>query len=117
MDKSPRPFFDAHLHPQQLPDQDLESMKFFGLAAALAVAQHPPLTATSRDLINYLDAFARQELARLERAEIRAYAALGVDPRCIPRRGLTEVLSVLPEYFRGGKIVAIGEIGLHRGGP
>src|SRR5262249_21127853 len=56
------------------------------------------------------------QLPRLERAGIRAYAALGVDPRCIPRRGLSEVLSVLPSYFQGGKVVALGAVGLHRGG-
>jgi hypothetical protein len=39
-----------------------------------------------------------------------------VHPRCIPRRGLSEVLASLPDYFRGGRVVALGETGLHAGG-
>ena len=30
--------FDAHLHPEALSDQDLESMRFFGVERALVVA-------------------------------------------------------------------------------
>ena len=48
---------------------------------------------------------------------IRGYAAVGVHPRAIPRRGLSDVLASLPEMFSGGRVVALGEIGFHRGGP
>ncbi len=36
------PLFDAHLHPEALSDQDLESMRFFGVERALVVAHHFP---------------------------------------------------------------------------
>jgi hypothetical protein len=47
---------------------------------------------------------------------VRGYAALGVHPQAVPRRGLSEVLSALPSYFGAGKVVALGAIGLHQGG-
>jgi len=112
----PPALVDLHLHPESLSDQDLETMRLFGLAAALVPAHRPMLEATSRELIAQFDEIVEVQLPRLERAGIRAYAALGVDPRCIPRRGLSEVLSALPSYFQGGKVLALGVVGLHRAG-
>ncbi|RKH22123.1 hydrolase TatD [Corallococcus praedator] len=111
----PLPLFDAHLHPEALTDQDLESMRFFGVERALVVAHHFP-EATAKGLRQHFDHLVERQLPRLERLGIRAWAALGVHPRCIPRRGLSEVLSHLPEYFEGGRVVALGETGLHVGG-
>lgn len=111
----PLPIFDAHLHPEALSDQDLESMRFFGVERALVVAHHFP-EPTSKALLRHFDDLVEKQLPRLERLGIRAYAALGVHPRCIPRRGLSEVLSALPDYFQGGRVVALGETGLHSGG-
>lgn len=111
----PLPLFDAHLHPEGLSDQDLESMRFFGVERALVVAHHFP-EPTPKGLRAHFDDIVERQLPRLERLGIRAYAALGVHPRCIPRRGLSEVLSRLPDYFQGGRVVALGETGLHAGG-
>src|SRR5262249_4538442 len=116
MASEPPALVDLHLHPEALNDQDLETMRLFGLEAALVPSHRPALHATSRELISQFDQVLDVQLPRLERAGIRAYAALGVDPRCIPRRGLSEVLSALPSYFQGGKVVALGAVGLHRGG-
>lgn len=107
--------FDAHLHPEALSDQDLESMRFFGVERALVVAHHLP-EPTPKALRKHFDDLMLRQLPRLERLGIRAWAALGVHPRCIPRRGLSEVLASLPDYFRGGRVVAVGETGLHSGG-
>ncbi|MCP3138936.1 TatD family hydrolase [Pyxidicoccus xibeiensis] len=112
---APLSIFDAHLHPEGLSDQDLESMRFFGVERALVVAHHFP-EPTSKALLRHFDDLVERQLPRLERAGIRAWAALGVHPRCIPRRGLSEVLSALPDYFQGGRVVALGETGLHAGG-
>lgn len=106
------PLFDAQVHPGGLTDQDLESMRLFGVEAALVPAHHFP-PATVRGLTEHFDEIVERQLPRLERAGIRAYAALGVHPRCVPRRGLPEVLAQLPSYFQGGKVVAVGAIGLH----
>jgi predicted metal-dependent TIM-barrel fold hydrolase len=111
----PLQLFDAHLHPEGLSDQDLESMRFFGVERALVVAHHFP-EPTPLALRRHFDELVGRQLPRLERLGIRAWAALGVHPRCLPRRGLSEVLASLPDYFRGGRVVALGETGLHRGG-
>jgi predicted metal-dependent TIM-barrel fold hydrolase len=108
--------FDAHLHPEGVPDQDLESLAFFGVRAALVAADPAPVRASSKAILEHFEEIQEEQLPRLEKAGIRGYAALGVHPRAIPRRGLTEVLSALPGFFKGGKVVAIGEIGLHDGG-
>lgn len=107
--------FDAHLHAEALSDQDLESMRFFGVTRALVVAHHFP-SPTAKTLRLHFDRLVARELPRLERLGIRAWAALGVHPRCIPRRGLGEVIASLPDYFGGGRVAALGETGLHEGG-
>jgi predicted metal-dependent TIM-barrel fold hydrolase len=113
---APAPLFDAHLHPEGLSDQDLESMYEFGLKAAVVAAHHGPVGTTASKLLSHFDDIVGPQLERLARAGIRGYAALGLHPQALPRRGAAEVLSRLPEYFRGGKVVAIGEVGLHHGG-
>ena len=108
--------FDAHLHPETLSDLDLESLRAFGVQRAVILGHHFP-EPTSRGLRAHFRDLVTVQLPRLERAGIRGYAALGVHPRAIPRRGLHDVLAGLPELFRGGRVVALGEIGFHRGGP
>ncbi|MGA9520445.1 MAG: TatD family hydrolase [Myxococcaceae bacterium] len=108
--------FDAHLHPEYLTDQDLESMAVFGVKRALVVAHHPAAETKPKLLRAHFDNLLGKQLRRLERAGIRAWAALGIHPLAVPARGLHEMLSALPDYFTGGRVVALGEIGLHRGG-
>ncbi len=108
--------FDAHLHPEALSDQDLESMAFFGVKCALAVAHHAPQERKVKHVFEHFEDLLGRQLPRLERAGIRAWAALGVHPLSAPARGLPEILTALPDYLRGGKVVAVGEVGLHRGG-
>ena len=115
MPPAPEDIFDAHLHPTALSDADLESLAFFGVTRALAVA-HVVEEATARGLRRHFDALVGHELPRLARAGIKAKAVLGIHPRSLPRRGLVEVLSALPGYFGGARVAAIGEIGLQRGG-
>lgn len=81
------PIFDAQLHPEGLTDQDLESMRLFGVQAALVAAHHFP-EASARALLAHFDDIVARQLPRLERAGIRAYAALGVHPRCIDRKSV-----------------------------
>jgi predicted metal-dependent TIM-barrel fold hydrolase len=98
--------FDAHLHPETLSDLDLESLRAFGVERAVALGHHFP-EPTSRGLREHFRDLLDVQLPRLE----------GVHPRAIPRRGLHDVLAQLPALFRGGRVVALGEIGFHRGGP
>jgi predicted metal-dependent TIM-barrel fold hydrolase len=106
---------DAHLHPAGLPQQDLESLAFFGVRRAVAVA-HPVAEPSARSVCAHFETLLEHELPRLRRAGIEAKAVLGVHPRGLPRRGLSEILSTLPSYFRGARVAAIGEVGLHHGG-
>ncbi len=108
--------FDAHLHPEPLTDQDLESMALFGVKRALLVSHHLATEPKPKLLRAHFDNLLSKQLRRFERAGIRAWAALGIHPLAVPSRGLHEVLSALPDYFTGGRVVALGEIGLHRGG-
>ena len=82
-------------------------MRFFGVQAAVAVAHHSPTEATPKGLLKHFDELVSRQLPRMERAGLRAYAAIGVHPQRVPRRGLSEVLAALPAYFKAGKVVAI----------
>ncbi len=91
-------------------------MRYFGVDTALVTSRqlHNP---TEQKLLALFEALLVEHLPRLERAGIRAFAALGIHPRAMPRRGVSAVLQALPGWCRGGKVVAIGEIGLEHGGP
>jgi predicted metal-dependent TIM-barrel fold hydrolase len=105
--------FDACLHPWGLNDQDLETLTLFGVKAAVAVSW--ATAASPKGIRAHFDDLLDVQLPRLKRAGIRGYAALGVHPSGLPRRGLSEVLAALPGYCRAGKVVAIGALGLRDG--
>jgi predicted metal-dependent TIM-barrel fold hydrolase len=103
--------FDAHLQPQGLSDVDLDTLRLFGVAAALVPAS--PLTRpTAKAVRAHFDDLLQVQLPRLERAGIRAYAALGVHALSVPRRGLSELLQALPEYLDDARVVALGALSL-----
>lgn len=107
--------FDAHIHPVSLNSQDLESLHFFGVRRVLLFAD-PLSGGTSKGILAQLDALVEVERPRFAKAGLEAFVAVGIHPRSVPRRGLNEVLAALPAYFRGGKVLALGETGLHLGG-
>jgi predicted metal-dependent TIM-barrel fold hydrolase len=104
--------FDAHLHPAGLTDQDLETLRYFGVESALVPAG--VATASVEGVLEHFDDLLGQQLPRLERAGIRAFAALGVHPLSLPRRGLGELLHRLPEYLSDRRAVALGAVGLRK---
>jgi predicted metal-dependent TIM-barrel fold hydrolase len=89
-------------------------MRYFGVRRVLAFAD-APTDVTAKAVLLCLDALVERELPRLSRAGIQPFAAVGLHPASIPRRGLNQVMSHLPEYFVGGQVVAVGETGLYRG--
>jgi predicted metal-dependent TIM-barrel fold hydrolase len=93
----------------------VEALRFFGVAGALVPSGdgfHPPTAAALQ-----AHWVATAEAARsLSRRGLRAWAALGVDPRRIPRRGLAERLASLPELLGRPEVAAIGPAGLELGG-
>lgn len=108
-------FFDPRIHPAALTDQDLETLQIFGVRAVLVVADATAHPATPEGIFAHFDELLGVELPRLERSGLRAWAALGVHPRVLPHRGLGQVLEALPGYFKGGKVLALGQLGLAKG--
>jgi len=105
--------FDAHLHPEGLADADLETLALFGVTHALLPA-HPLLAApTEKGLLAQFQELTGRQLKRCARAGISAWAALGIHPRALPRRGAEAVLSTLPAWLQSGKARAIGPTGLY----
>src|SRR6476619_1590132 len=94
--------FDVHLHAEGLTDQDLESLHFFGVQRAIVPAHATFAEPTAQRLLEQFGNIIDKQLVRLAKAGIRAHAALGIHPRAIPRRGVPEILTALPSYFRGG---------------
>ncbi|MFL5320071.1 MAG: TatD family hydrolase [Myxococcaceae bacterium] len=112
MPSSDPKLFDVHLHAEGLTDQDLESLHFFGVQRAIVPAHATFAEPSAKRLLDQFGNLVDKQLARLSKAGIRAHAALGIHPRAIPRRGVPEILSALPSYFRQGKVVALGPVGL-----
>ncbi len=111
---APRAFFDARLHPAALLDVDLETLRQFGVGAGLVVADATASARTPSQLIAHFDA----TLAQVDRLRARAlpcWAALGVPPLALPRRGLLDVLDAIAPRCTGGKVVALGQLGLVTG--
>lgn len=77
MQDRPPALFDLHLYPEGVSDQDLESMRFFGVEAALATTHYALPAITPRKLLAQFDRLISEQLPRMERAGIRAYAAVG----------------------------------------
>lgn len=110
-----RAVFDPRLHPAALSDQDLETLQIFGVRSVVVVADATAHPATPDGLFAHFDELLEVQLPRLERSGLKAWAALGVHPRALPHRGFGQVLDALPHYFRGGRVVALGQLGLSRG--
>lgn len=110
-----RTLFDAHLHAEGLSDADLGTLIHFGLEGAVTCAHDALGPATAQNHLAHFEAVVGQ-VPRLRAAGLAAYAALGIHPARIPWHGLDEVLHALPRFFDGGRVVALGEIGLEKGG-
>ncbi|MBI5545071.1 MAG: TatD family hydrolase [Deltaproteobacteria bacterium] len=108
-------YFDAHLHSDGLSNQDLCSMTVFGLKAALVPARDAVCDSV-KDYLAHFQGLIQLQAKRLEKIGIRPYAALGVHPARIPWHGLEEILAAVPRLAVAGRLVAIGEIGLEKGG-
>lgn len=107
--------FDPRVHPAALSDQDLETLRFFGLDSVVLVSDatvHPPRPEAH---FAHFETLLGRELRRFERAGFATRVALGVHPAALPRRGLLHVLERLPTFLKGGKVAALGLLGLVHG--
>lgn len=108
-------FFDGHLRAGSLRTADLADLAFFGVAGALVAAGDEP-SASAPAISRAWSAILGVEVRRLRRAGLAGYAAVGVHPRRIPRRGLEALLAELPDHLGKRGVVALGAIGLETGG-
>jgi len=108
-------FFDALLHAADLRAADAEALRFFGVAGALVPSGDRFHPTTAAALQAHWEATIGAVKALRQRG-LPAWAALGVDPRRIPRRGLAERLAGLPELLGRPEVAAIGPAGLEAGG-
>jgi predicted metal-dependent TIM-barrel fold hydrolase len=106
--------FDALLHPASLRGGDLEDLRFFGVGGALACADAG--AGSAPEVARGWSALAGPVLRRMRRAGVAGYAAVGVHPLLIPRRGLEALLAELPEHLGRPRVVAVGPVGVEHGG-
>lgn len=107
-------FFDGHLRAGLLRSADLADLEFFGVLGALVTAgDEPPANAPA---IARAWGGVAGVVRRLRRARLAGYAAVGIHPRRIPRRGLEALLAELPDHLGRRGVVALGSIGLEEGG-
>ena len=108
-------FFDAHLRGEGLSRRDVADLRFFGVEGALCAAADAVGPPTPARLRKCWEDLAGPTIARLRRAGLAAFAALGIPPRAVPRRGLEALLGELPELLSQPQVVAIGPVGLEEG--
>jgi uncharacterized protein len=109
-------FVDLHLHADGIPSQDLATLAYFGLKAAVTCARDAG-GGDADALRKHWDELVSKQAERLKKAGIRPLVALGLHPARIPWHGVDELLHRLPHYFDDPRVVALGELGLHEGGP
>ncbi len=90
-------------------------MAWFGLKGALLPA-HDAVPASAKELIGHFESLVGEQSDRLWSLGIRPFVALGIHPARIPWLGVEQVLESIPRLAVGGRVVAIGEIGLEAGG-
>ncbi len=105
--------FDLRVHPATLSDQDLESLRFFGVTGVTLVSD-ASCAATADALLEQFDALTGPHFRRFECAGFDTWLALGIHPLAVPARGLHRVLDALPAYLSKGRVAALGLIGLAR---
>jgi len=110
-------FFDARLLARSLRPPDLDDLRFFGVGGALVPTDDAGVPGSAEALRDAWAEISGPALRRLRRAGLLARAALGVHPRRIPPRGLEALLHELPDFLGRPGVAAIGEVGLHEGGP
>ncbi len=108
--------FDAHLNASGLGPGDVADLRFFGVAGALVPSGDAVAPASADAIRAAWDRVVGRAVERLRRGGIAGYAAVGVHPRRIPRRGLDALLAELPDLLGRPEVVAIGEVGLEEGG-
>lgn len=109
-------FFDAHLRAAALTARDLADLRFFGISGALVPTDDSGSPRGAEAIQRGWTRLAGRVVGRLRQAGLAGYAALGIHPRHLPWRGLEALLAELPDQLGRPEVVAIGAIGLEKGG-
>ena len=107
-------FFDPILRAGSLRAGDLDDLRFFGVGGALVAGEGDGASADG--VFRRWDGLAGAALRRARRAGLEAWAAVGVSPLEIPRRGLEALLAELPHRLGRPRVAVVGPLGLERGG-
>src|SRR5260370_41949111 len=105
-------FLDLHLHADGISSQDLATLAYFGLKAAVTCARDAA-AGSAQELLKHWDGLVQNETRRLEMAGIRPMGAPALHPPRIPWPGVDDLPHRLPHYFDGPPAAALAESGRH----
>lgn len=103
--------FDAHMHADSRPVEDFMQMNMAGVKAIVTCAYDPLRMKRSNVTLEHFDRIVYDEPKRIQKHNIKVYAAVGVHPRAIPD-DYENVIDKLPSYMNEDHVIAVGEIGL-----
>jgi hypothetical protein len=106
---------DLHLHADGISSEDLSTLAYFGVKAAVTCARDAG-SGSALDLRKHWDELVQIQTRRLKSAGIRPFVALALHPARIPWHGVDELFHRLPHYFDDPRVAALGELGLQQGG-
>lgn len=107
--------FDAHIHSDCRGMEDFHQMALFGTEAVVTCAHDSVKFSAAASILDHFQRLLDLEVWRIEQSTIRPYVALGIHPMALPFPGTEEVLKRLPALLAADRVVALGEVGLHKG--
>ena len=109
-------YIDAHVHANSRSVEDFERLKGVGCAGLVALAGPEAGFSSSDSVLDHFRRLANVDRPRIERCGLACHLALGIHPAGIPGKDVDALLAQLPEILEHLGAVALGEIGLERGG-
>lgn len=105
--------FDSHTHVDTIRCEDIEMMAVSGIRR-LMLCTGPNGATVHTTLLDYYEQLLTTHTTRVRARGITPHVAIGVHPLSIPR-DYEQALDRLPSFLKRSSVVAIGEIGIHKG--
>jgi len=105
--------FDSHTHVDTIRCEDIEMMAVSGIRR-LMLCTGPNGATVHTTLLDYYEQLLTTHTTRVRDRGITPHVAIGVHPLSIPR-DYEQALDRLPSFLKRSSVVAIGEIGIHKG--
>lgn len=105
-------YFDSHSHINMLNATLVKEMAIANIAKVVSpihIAGPKPLSPEL--LLDMWDVLLEQQLDRVKKLGIDAYAQIGISMVAAPRSGLDMLFDIMPRYLKKANVVAIGEVG------